>query len=40
MILLNIIDINVEINALYMLLICEVLINIILNIKIQLFITI
>ena len=40
MILLNIIDINVEINDLYMLLICEVLINIILHIKIQLFITI
>jgi hypothetical protein len=33
MILLNNFDINVGINALYMLLICEVLIKIILNIK-------
>jgi hypothetical protein len=34
MILLNITDINVVINALYMLLICEVLVKIILHIKI------
>ncbi len=34
MILLNIIDINVGINALYILLICEVLIKVILHIKI------